>query len=55
MKNKSTSKKRVSAEAIAKSADAGQDVSPHFTNKGKMQPPIRPSKLKGKSDGKQGT
>lgn len=36
---------RKSAEAVAKMADEGQDVSQHFTNKGKMNLPIpKPSK-----------
>lgn len=38
---KRTSKKKVSAESIARMADQGKDVSKHFTNKGKMMPPIQ--------------
>jgi hypothetical protein len=39
---KSTAKKRpVNAEAIARSADRKEDVSAHFTGKGKMMPPIQ--------------
>jgi hypothetical protein len=34
-------KKAVSAEAIAKLADAGKSVSPFFTNKGRMMGPIQ--------------
>jgi hypothetical protein len=33
--------KSVSAESIARLADAGKDVSPHFTNKGRMMEPIQ--------------
>ncbi len=38
---KKAPKKSVSAEAIARLADQGKSVSPHFTNKGKMMPPIQ--------------
>ena len=39
---KTLSKKRVpSAEAIARRADRGEDVSRFFTNRGKMVPPIQ--------------
>ena len=34
-------KKIISAEAIARKADRGEDISPHFTNDGKMMPPIQ--------------
>lgn len=34
------SKKSLSAETIARRADAGGDVSRFFTNKGRMMPPI---------------
>ena len=37
---KKTLKKRaISAEAIARDASLGKDISKHFTNKGKMMPP----------------
>lgn len=38
---KTRSKKNLSAEEIAKMADAGKSISAHFTNKGKMMPPIQ--------------
>jgi hypothetical protein len=39
---KSTRKKQpVSAESIARLADAGKDVSPHFTNRGRMMDPVQ--------------
>jgi hypothetical protein len=39
---KTTSKRRViRAETIAKQAERGEDVSHHFTGKGKMMPPIQ--------------
>jgi hypothetical protein len=41
MKKTRRSNKIVSAESVAKMADAGKDISPHFTNKGKMMPPIQ--------------
>ncbi len=31
----------VDAESIARKADAGEDVSAHFTNDGRMMPPIQ--------------
>ncbi len=39
---KSTAKKKnpLSAEAIARMADKGQDISRFFTNDGKMMPPL---------------
>lgn len=40
MKKTSKSKRAVSAESIARSADNGKDVSLYFTNKGKMMPPL---------------
>lgn len=33
--------KKLSPEEIADLADQGKDVSPYFTNKGKMNPPIQ--------------
>jgi hypothetical protein len=41
MKNRRKSGRTVSAEAIARVADKGQDVSRFFTNKGRMMPPVR--------------
>ena len=41
MKKTSKRKRSVSAESIAKQADLGQDVSRHFTNTGRMMPPIQ--------------
>jgi len=41
MKKISKSKRAVSAEAIARLADAGKDISSYFTNKGKMMPPLQ--------------
>ena len=41
MKKIRNTKKSFSPEAIAKMADSGADVSQHFTNKGKMMPPIQ--------------
>lgn len=41
MKRIRRSLKGVSAEAIARLADQGQDVSKYFTNKGKMMSPIQ--------------
>lgn len=41
MKKTPKTKKPISAEAIAKLADQGEDVSSHFTNAGKMMPPIQ--------------
>src|ERR1051326_349604 len=40
MKKTSKSKHTMSAESIAGQADKGQDISSHFTNKGKMMPPL---------------
>jgi hypothetical protein len=40
MKRTSKTKRTVSAESIARLADNGADVSAHFTNKGKMMPPL---------------
>jgi hypothetical protein len=40
MKKTSKSKRPVSAESIARSADNGKDVSLYFTNRGKMMPPL---------------
>ena len=34
-------KKTIPAEAIAEMADSGKNISRHFTNKGKMMPPIQ--------------
>ena len=41
MKNTSRKKKPVSAESIARRADAGRDVSRFFTNSGRMMKPIQ--------------
>jgi hypothetical protein len=41
MKKTHKTQKPVSAEAIARSADRGEDVSRFFTNEGRMMPPIR--------------
>lgn len=41
MKKTLKSKKPISAEAIAKLADQGKDISKHFSNKGKMMSPIQ--------------
>ena len=41
MKNTRNPKKTVSAEAIARRADGGKDVSRFFTNKGRMMGPIQ--------------
>ena len=40
MKPTRESKKAPSAEAIARMADRGEDVSRFFTNRGKMMPPL---------------
>ena len=40
MKKTSKTKRSVSAESIARLAENGKDVSPYFTNKGKMMPPL---------------
>ena len=41
MKNTPKQKKPVEAEAIARMADEGEDVSAHFTNQGRMMQPIQ--------------
>ena len=41
MKNTRSQKKPVSAEAIARMAERGKDVSRFFTNKGRMMGPIQ--------------
>jgi hypothetical protein len=41
MKNTSRKKRRASAEAIARMADKGKDVSLFFTNSGRMMKPIQ--------------
>jgi len=41
MKKMGDCKKKISAESLAKIADAGLDISRHFTNKGKMMAPIQ--------------
>jgi len=41
MQNTRSRKKAVSAEAIARMADQGKDVSRFFTNKGRMMGPIQ--------------
>ena len=40
MKNAPKSKRPISAEAIARQADRGKDVSKHFTNQGRMVSPV---------------
>jgi len=40
MKNTARIKKPISAEAIARMADRGEDISRFFTNDGKMMPPL---------------
>jgi hypothetical protein len=40
MKRASKTKRPVSAESVARLADARSDVSSYFTNKGKMMPPL---------------
>jgi len=40
MKKTSKTKQPVSAEAIARLADNGKNVSSYFTNKGRMMPPL---------------
>ena len=40
MKSTRRTKKPVSAEAIARMADKGEDISRFFTNDGKMMPPL---------------
>lgn len=42
MKNTRSQKKPLSAEAIARMAEQGKDVSRFFTNKGRMMRPIQP-------------
>ena len=41
MKSAANQKKTVPAEAIARMADAGKDISLHFTNRGRMMQPIQ--------------
>ena len=41
MKTTARIKRPISAEALARRADKGLDVSDHFTNRGKMMPPIQ--------------
>jgi hypothetical protein len=41
MKNTRKRKRPLSADAIARLADKGQDVSRFFTNGGKMMPPVQ--------------
>jgi len=41
MKSTRNRRKMVSAEAIARRADRGKDVSVFFTNSGRMMPPIQ--------------
>jgi hypothetical protein len=41
MKSTRNRRKMVSAEAIARRADRGEDVSVFFTNSGRMMPPIQ--------------
>jgi hypothetical protein len=40
MKSTPKTKRKVSAEQIARMADKGQDISRFFTNDGKMMPPL---------------
>ncbi len=40
-KTKNTKKRIASADEIADRADRGEDISPFFTNDGKMRPPIQ--------------
>ena len=41
MKRTRKLKNTLPAEAIAEMADAGKNISKHFTNRGKMMPPIQ--------------
>lgn len=41
MKNTRNKRKRLTAEAIARLADEGRDISRFFTNKGRMMGPIQ--------------
>jgi hypothetical protein len=41
MKRTHSSRKSITAEAIARQADKGRDVSRHFANEGKMKPPAQ--------------
>ena len=41
MRRTSKNKARISAEAIARMADQGKDVSRFFTNRGRIMPPIQ--------------
>ena len=41
MRKTRKSPKKTSAESIAKLADAGENISSHFTNRGKMTAPIQ--------------
>lgn len=41
MKNTRSRKKPPTAEAIARLADQGKDVSPYFTNTGRMMAPVQ--------------
>lgn len=41
MKNTRKTKGAPTAEQLARIADKGRDISSHFTNKGRMMPPIR--------------
>lgn len=41
MKKTRKSSRAISGEAIARLADQGKEISNHFTNKGKMMPPIQ--------------
>ena len=40
MKKTSSTTRPASAESIARKADKGENISPYFTNKGKMMPPL---------------
>jgi hypothetical protein len=41
MKSTRNGKKTLEAEAIARRADAGKDISPFFTNAGRMMAPVQ--------------
>jgi hypothetical protein len=41
MKNTRSRKKPLAAESIARLADQGKDVSPYFTNAGRMMAPVQ--------------
>jgi hypothetical protein len=41
MRNTRSRKKPPAAEAIARLAEEGKDISPYFTNAGRMMPPVQ--------------